>query len=212
MTVTIDKVAISLGLGCENQSCLDFASPLYLQLTRGRYDLCSVMEMPRSIGAWRDEHRTARKRANRAQRLGYEFREIDRVEFNDDIFTINTSLAMRQGRAMTPAYQRHNDFAPLPDYECPRHAVRTYGVVTGEVLVAYLWLYRVGDLALVSSILGHGEMLADDIMYLLVQGTIEAQAELGGCLVYNRHDSGTDGLRYFKERLGLAETGVEWTT
>jgi hypothetical protein len=47
-------------------------------------------------------------------------------------------------------------------------------------------------------------------MYLLVQGVIEHQAELGGFLVYNRHDSGTDGLRYFKTKLGFEETEVEW--
>jgi hypothetical protein len=75
-----------------------------------------------------------------------------------------------------------------------------------QPLVAYLWLYRAGDLALVSSILGHGNHLANDVMYLLDAGRDRREAEHGGFLVYNRHDSGTDGLRYFKERIGFEET------
>jgi hypothetical protein len=29
-------------------------------------------------------------------------------------------------------------------------------------------------------------------------------------VVYNRHDSGTDGLRWWKERCGFQEEQVEW--
>jgi hypothetical protein len=38
----------------------------------------------------------------------------------------------------------------------------------------------------------------------------ESLVERDGVVVYNRHDSGTDGLRWFKERVGLEETRVEW--
>ena len=51
---------------------------------------------------------------------------------------------------------------------------------------------------------------ADDVMYLLAAGTIEEQTPLGGFVYYNRHDSGTSGLVYFKERLGFAAADVEW--
>jgi hypothetical protein len=59
-------------------------------------------------------------------------------------------------------------------------------------------------------ILGHGDFLRDDIMYLLVQGVIDDQAGTGGILYYNLHSSGQDGLRYFKERLGFSPANVEW--
>jgi hypothetical protein len=71
-------------------------------------------------------------------------------------------------------------------------------------------LYRCGGLSLISMILGHGDHLRDDIMYLLAAGMIAAHAADGGVLFYNRHDSGTDGLRYYKERLGFAERDVEF--
>lgn len=209
MTETLTATCISLETECE--LCRAFALPLFKQLSSG-YETCSVLPIPESVDDWREKHRTARKRANRAEHLGYRFSEIRREEHDEDIFEINTSLERRQGRPMSAGYHERTHFLPLPDYPCDRHAIRTFGVLTEQgTLVAYLWLYRSGELALVSSILGHGEHLANDVMYLLFQGVVEQQADLGGYFVYNRHDSGTEGLRYFKERLGFTPTEVSWT-
>jgi hypothetical protein len=67
-------------------------------------------------------------------------------------------------------------------------------------------------LALVSQILGHADHQDNGIMYLVAQGMLEWEASVApdGFVVYNRHDSGTDGLRWFKERLGFREVPVEW--
>jgi len=59
-------------------------------------------------------------------------------------------------------------------------------------------------------ILGHAEHEPNDVMFLLFQGVVEDQQGKGGWFYYNRHDSGTDNLRYFKERLGFQPTDVEW--
>ena len=57
------------------------------------------MPVPASRDVWREEHRTARKRADRAERLGYEARVIKREEYDEDIFEINTSKeCARAGR------------------------------------------------------------------------------------------------------------------
>jgi hypothetical protein len=210
MTETLTATRISLEGGCDFSSCSDLAFPLYRQLEKG-YETCSVLEVPGSLEEWREGHRTARKRADRAVRLGYQFREIAREQYDEDIFAINTSKDERQGRPMTQGYRERQNYLPLPTYYCGRHAIRTYGVVDDRgTLVAYLWLYRSGDLALVSSILGHGEHLANDVMYLLFQGVVGAEIPYGGFFVYNRHDSGQDGLRYCKERWGFAATEVQW--
>jgi hypothetical protein len=203
------RTGICLEVPC-HEGCSDFSGPLFLQLSRGRYDECSVLRLPYTVEEWRDDHRTARKRANRAERLGYRFDEIRREDHSQDIYEINTSLDTRQGRPMTDQYTTPVEFGPLAEYPCPRHRVSTYGVLHDDTLVAYLWLYRAGDLALVSSILGHGDHLENDVMFLLMQGTITCEVEDGGFLVYNRHDSGTDGLRYYKERCGFTPTDVEW--
>lgn len=207
---TLVSTPISLETRCVARSCEDFASPLLLQLRRG-YEECSVLPIPESVDDWRDEHRTARKRAGRATRLGYVVREVEREQYVDDVFAVNTSLDMRQGRPMTRPYRERPNFVPLPPYPCARHAVRTYGVLdTRGTLVAYSWIYRAGELALVSSILGHGERLDDGVMYLLFAGVVERESEEPGFFVYNRHDSGTEGLRFFKSKLGFERTEVEW--
>jgi hypothetical protein len=181
-------------------------------LGSGAYDLCSLLRLipPEE---WRAEHRTARKRADRAGRRGYRFAPIRRHERAEEIWAINTSAEWRQGRRMAPNYAERPSSTPDPDYLCPRHAVRSYGVEdAGGTLVAYLHLYRAGELALVSQVLGHAEHLEREVMWLLFAGVIAAEHELEptGWLVYNRHDSGTDGLRFFKERIGFTEHHVEW--
>ena len=61
---------------------------------------------------------------------------------------------------MTESYRTKPDpFGPLPAYGCPHHQIRTYGVLKDGHLVAYMWLYQVGDMCRFSTILGHGEHL-----------------------------------------------------
>jgi len=203
-------VYVELLAGCSDPTCHAFATPLHRQLDSGAYSECSVLRLPASIEEWQLAHRTARKRAWRAERLGYRFAEIARHEYVDDIFDVNTSMKERQGRPMSAGYHVRPSASPDPLYPCPRHGVHPYGVLLDETLVAYLWCYRSGDLGLVSSILGHGEHLRHDVMYLLMRGAIERELEHGGFLVYNRHDSGTDGLRFYKERCGFEPTEVAW--
>lgn len=203
-------MAIHLETDCAPE-CAAHAENLLDIMSSGRYDLCSVLRIPLSLEEWASEHRTARKRAARAIRLGYRFETVARHEHADDIYTINTSTMTRQGRPMSAGYHERPSTQPLPAYECGRHGIHTYGVLRDDRLLAYLWLYRAGELALVSSILGHHHHLDDGIMFLLFAGMVDAEIEHGhGCIVYNRHDSGTDGLRWFKERLGLRERKVAW--
>jgi len=211
-TVTIERTVLNLEAACLEQACSDLAFRMRNQLDTPNYSRgVAVMPVPATLAAWRDEHRTARKRADRAERLGYRFDTIDRSMHNDAIHDINTSLAERQGRPMSAGYLKRHNHGALPEYLCQRHRVHTYGVLDYVgVLRAYLSLYRVGDLALVSMILGHGDHLRNDVMYLLAAGMIADQAGQGGWFYYNRWDSGEDGLRYFKSKLGFVEGDVEW--
>jgi hypothetical protein len=210
VTTVTTELAISLELG-HDPPCLDVSGALYRQLSEGAYDKCSVMALPASLEDWRAEHTTARKRADKAQRLGYRFINVHRDQVADEIYAINTSKAIRQGRPMSPGYQEKPPTTPDPLYPCERHGVHPYGVEAKDgTLVAYLWLYRSGQLCLVSQILGHADHLEHGIMYLLWQGMLASEPPDDGFLVYNRHDSGTDGLRFYKTRVGLVETPVRW--
>lgn len=192
--------------------CDPFARDVHGLLARGRYDWPASILPLDDFDEWQAEHRTARKRAARSQRLGYTAETISRTDHVDEIHAINTSLPTRQGREMADGYQRRPKFSPLPDYPCLRHRIDEWGCFSGNRLVAYLVLYVCGDLAMVSQILGHGEHLRFDVMYLLVAATLEQTLANGGpvTVFYNMHNSGTDGLRYFKERLGFQPTRVEW--
>lgn len=210
-TMTATRVTIRLEGACVDQGCADLAFRFKKQLGTVTYSRgASVLAMPDSLQAWRDEHRTARKRADRASRLGYQFDEIDRSLFNDDLHEINTSLPERQGRPMTDGYTTRHNHGALPAYPCDRHRIHTYGILQGERLRAYLTLYRCGELGLVSMILGHGAHLDAGIMYLLCQGMIADQVHHSGALFYNRHDSGEPGLAWMKERIGFHATDIEW--
>lgn len=207
---TLTATRIGLEVHCQDPLCTQFAHPLFQQLREG-YEECAVLELS-GWAAWRDDHRTARKRADRAYRRGYRFGMVERHLCADEIRAINLSATHRQGREMSAGYLQPPTTTPLPDYPCVRHGVNTYGVTDAhEILVAYCWIYRSGDLALVSQILGHAAHLKNEIMYLLIEGVVAAESELGGVLVYNRYDSGTDGLRFFKDRCGFRPTRVEWS-
>jgi hypothetical protein len=207
---TATAVEISFELGCVYAT---EAFPLLRQLQDGNYDACSVLEIPPTFQEWLSTHRTARKRVNRAGARGYVCAPLSRENYEDEIHAINTSARARQGRPMSAGYRRRQTFSPLPDYPCARHATRVTGIWDPELrLVGYLVMLRAGELALVSQILGHADELEHEIMYLLFATALQREIDAGpGLCVYNRHDSGTDGLRFFKERLGFEETAVEWT-
>lgn len=206
-------VEIFSGLPCDYPSCAAHTEPLFRQLNVPRYSRqASVMRVPESAAEWRTEHRTARKRAWRAERLGYEFGEVDYSLHSDAIFAINTSLTERQGRPMTEGYTTPRAHGKLSadQTRCPQHRTHTYGVKARGKLVAYSTVHRAGGLAMVSMILGHGHHLDNGIMYLLFAGIVEDQAGKGGWFFYNVHSSGTEGLRFYKERCGFAPTDLEW--
>lgn len=207
--MTHQAVAIDLSADHASSHCQEMSWQLHQQLSNGYTRGASILALPEDFGGYVAARRTARKRATRAARLGYRFTEIERRNHEADIFAINTSAPIRQGRPMSDGYLREQHFSPNP-LVCGQHHVYTYGVVSAGRLVAYLWLYRCGELAMISSILGHADHLADDVMYLLVTETIREQIPLGGTLFYNLHSSGTDGLRFFKERLGLTSAEVAW--
>ena len=206
------RLGISLGYVCHDRHCTEFAHPLLEQMDSGKYDECATMPLPRSVEAWEAKHRTARKRAWKAQAHGYAAGLLEREKWELDIHKINTSTPYRQGRPMTGGYLHLTEFSPLPDYPCALHAIRCTGVWDGDNrLVAYLVMMRAGDLALVSQVLGHADHEANGIMYLLFREALAAEGAIApGVCVYNRYDSGTDGLRFLKDRIGFEPTPVEW--
>lgn len=213
VTETLTATRVALEVDCPHELCRRFVEPLYEQMAHD-FPRLAAMPLPTDMDEWAEEHRTARKRANRAERRGYTFRVVKREEHSEEFFEINTSAERRQGRPMSESYRKPYQYAPLPKYPCERHQVRTYGVMSPEDrMVAYLWLYVAGQLRLCSSIIGHAAHLENEIMYLLFRGMLAAESERDqdGIVAYHRWDNGTDGLRFYKERVGLRDTQIEWS-
>jgi hypothetical protein len=174
----------------------------------------SVAVLPPTYAEWFEQvGYYTRRKVRRAEKRGYTFAPIDRDRYLADIHEINTSLEERQGRPMDEKYQREvKPFGPLPQQPCPRHRLCTYGVLLDGKLVAYTWVYQTGEMFLLSTILGHGDHLSNGTMYLLIAGVIKDLLETADAkyAVYERHWSGTEGLRFFKEQMGFRPYLVGW--
>lgn len=205
-------------------ACTQLADELYEKFTapharepwKGAYqDGASILVLPATYEEYWEGPAGygTRRKVRKALKSGYTFGLIDRDQYLDDIFAINTSLEERQGRPMREPYrQRPDPYGPLPDYSCPRHQIRTYGVTKDGHLVAYTWVYQVGEMCLFATILGHGEHLDAGVMYLLIAEALRDLMATAGTryAMYNMHLSGTEGLRFFKEQMGFRPYWVDW--
>jgi hypothetical protein len=138
---------------------------------------------------------------------GYTFANIDRNRYIDDIYEVNSSRETRQGRQMHPAYfEKPTEYIDEPDWlYC--------GVVNSDgKLVAYLNLQIANEVAVVRTLLGHGEFLNDGIMYLLLTEAARQIYEHGWCryVMYDMYFGSSEGLRLFKEKLGFKPYRVTW--
>jgi len=158
--------------------------------------------------------RVVRENANRAERLGYGHRIIDRAEWEDDLYALRSSRRRRQGRPMPRSYLERETYSSDVPSPCRRHGFTVHGVVSAQGrLVAYAQISQCGEVARFNTILGHGDYLDDRVVWLLVRDAIEWHRREAGAsfALYLTHDSGDGGgLRYFKERFGFRPARVDW--
>jgi len=140
-------------------------------------------------------------------RAGYTFREIDPIASIDAIHAVNLSSEVRQGRAMDESYRKK-----FTDY--PVNSNNTYyGVFLNDQLVAYLWVVRSGELAVLNRLLGHAEHLNNGVMYHLVVGYVEQDFNSDSPVKYVMYDTffgASEGLKMFKQRCGFKPWRVKW--
>lgn len=136
--------------------------------------------------------------AKRARSRGYVFTEIDRNQYVDDIYAINTSLDNRQGRPMEQSYREKKT-----DFEHLRH-FRYYGILNPQGrLVAYANLGLYGNFGGFSHLIGIRNN--DGIMHFLVVEIISqliAQQQLH-YVMYDTFFGAQPGMQTFKKILGF---------
>ncbi len=141
---------------------------------------------------------------------GYAFEEIDKNDFIDDIYEINTSATMRQGHKMGDSYIKK-----IEKYE-HKSNFKYYGILKDGKLHAYCDIGFYGEFALISRLLGHKKYLNDGIMYhmliSLAKLIFEKYKTNHQCryIMYDTFFGASEGLKQFKNKLNYRPYKVKW--
>jgi hypothetical protein len=151
--------------------------------------------------------RYARRRVRRAERLGYDVSEFDPSERRAELHDIRTSLPERQGRPMDAEFLD-------PDAAYPTGpAIEYLGVFRDDVLRAYVNLEYAGEIVGMMDLFGHGDALADGVMFLLTAGVVDRAKTARPATRFVYYDTffgASDGLRSFKANAGFRPYWVRW--
>jgi hypothetical protein len=145
--------------------------------------------------------------SKRAEKNGYYYKPFKGSEYTSDILNIHTSIGIRQGKKMDENYLK-KDFQYFDD-EWNQY----YGVFYNQQLVAYVWMYKLGELNIISRIIGHYDHLKNGIMYLLVTmltKDIILREPVVKWVMYDTWFGASDGLKLYKKRLGFKPYKIKW--
>lgn len=150
----------------------------------------------------------SRNMLRKAAKNGYTVRSFNSVNFIDDIHAIRTSKDIRSGKPVPASFkERPKPFDTGNERRCCRHQVVAIGVFSTEgALVSYAALHNCGDLAIINTIMGHGDHLKFGIMNLLVFGVFKEIKERFSGVKYINYltlRSSTSRLDTFKKSVGF---------
>lgn len=170
----------------------------------------ALLRLPDTFDAYLSTARALRKNRRHAETAGYRYALVQPLSHLDEILDINRSAPVRQGRPMPPV-----------DLEWATRTIGAWAAIHGVLdsdgrLCAYATVHRLGDAFAFSSLIGHAGHLRNGIMYLLVseavRSCIESRRPDGSpmWLMADTFWGASDGLAYFKERVGFHPYTVRW--
>ncbi len=147
----------------------------------------------------------SRNMNKKAQKSGIVCRVFQWNEWLDDIYTINTSSMVRQGREMDKAYLEYPKEVKIMQEGDFR--VEHIGAFREEKLIGYIELYIYGNFAMTNRILGHKEYLKFGVMNLIFKEVVvfaikEGIEYINYLTMENRENN---SLSAFKYRVGFRE-------
>lgn len=145
----------------------------------------------------------------RCLKAGYTVRVFDPDLCKSEIHAINVSMPERQGRKMSSEYLVERD-----SYREVGSWLYLGVFDSAGALAAYLFVHMVGEVAYVGPVLGHGDHLKENVMYLLFTEAVgELLRSSSSCryFMYDMYFGGREGLRLFKARIGFRPFRVSWT-
>jgi hypothetical protein len=148
------------------------------------------------------------RQAKKSDKMGFICKRFNQKLFVPDIVEINHSKEVRSGGTMKSSYRRSvEEMGGYPKTymqfslpQCPIHYNMSWGIfqsvpgrLLGDVLVdekllGYINFKRIGDLAVYSKILGHGDYLNYGIMYKLHFSILE--------WIFSRENEYTNGIEH----------------
>jgi hypothetical protein len=223
---TLPKLTINLECAdTQGRECLKLPQELYAKFTapHENYPGYGAMEVNVAVIVIPDdvendwwntaESKWMRQKVRRCQKAGYEFRRFEHNDHIDEIHEINTSLTERQGRKMSALYtEKPAPTRSLKNQPCDRHRRDYYGVFKDGKLFAYTYIFTCGEMMVYSRLLGHGDALKDDVMNLMVFEAAKVRHAESGTryAVYHMADNGSEGLQFFKRKMGFVGHRVVW--
>lgn len=138
--------------------------------------------------------------SRRCEKMGYTLKKINPNDELESIYKINTSSQERQGRKMGKSYLNRVDHWPNDEVN------QWYGIYSSDGrLVAYMWLYLVGEMVLINRILGHKDHLKNNVMYLMTTKVIAGFINSNKIkyVMYDTFGRSENGLVLFKKRIGF---------
>lgn len=179
--------------------------------------ISAVMSTPSSLDAYLEAFPRKRRydvEGRKAISRGYTWRVIRPAEHREGIHEIIHSTTTRQGRSIAPQFADRppeHDFSTYAPTGEPLFDDLCVGVFTPDGrLAAYLLGRRVGAHVQYDEIMGHGDHVASDVMYLLHRGFLETcinHSDPPRCLNYGSWYSGANpfspegGLNRWKRKV-----------
>lgn len=156
---------------------------------------------------------TSGNRLRYSQKQGYTSRILSWEERNqrlDEIHLINTSMQVRQGREMAESYREKPKPITGTD-RCSDHYSYFLGTFDRmNILVAYISVSVCGEMTAASQILCHADHLKPGAMLNTWVKFIELSRNAGKKFaVYGHWADGRDGLRHWKQAVGLSPAIME---
>ncbi len=207
---------LSLRIFSENKDTYDYFTkphPRYKIIQNKKWGV-AIQEIPTSFEEYLKGKKKQVVRTNRTKCLkqGYYFKIFPSSDFFTEIIDINSSSNVRQGRPISKSYTDENE---VKKWISDKPSL--YGVFDkNDTLKAYAYVPIIGDVCVISRLLGHEEALEDGVMYLLISEVvhdfIEKKKLLGypKYIMYDTFFGAKPGLKYFKERLGFEPAKVKW--
>lgn len=142
----------------------------------------------------------------KASKRGYTFGYFDYNSFLYDIYQINTSKEVRQGKVMSQSYLEYPTAIGVDQSRCDLHRYVRIGGFKDSRLLAYCAVAVLNEAAILNTIIGHADALTDGVMNGLINSVVDKFVYNSTAVKYLNYltmRSATKDLEAFKRRAGF---------